>query len=52
MRASSKDVDENLSLCFENSTRAIDSSKHQPNRLRCGRARECHSLVGTCQTSG
>ena len=27
-------------LCFENSTRAIDSSKNQPNRLRCDRARE------------
>ena len=27
-------------LCFENSTRAIDSSKNQPNRLRFGRARE------------
>ena len=26
--------------CFENSTRAIDSSKNQPNRLRCDRARE------------
>ena len=39
-------------LCFENSTRAIDSSKHQPNRLRCGRARACQSLVGTSQTGG
>jgi hypothetical protein len=29
-----------LRLCFENSTRAIDSSKNQPNRLRCDRARE------------
>jgi hypothetical protein len=27
-------------LCFENSTRAIASSKNQPNRLRCDRARE------------
>ena len=27
-------------LCFENSTRAIDSSKNQPNRLRFDRARE------------
>jgi len=26
--------------CFENSTRAIDPSKNQPNRLRCDRARE------------
>jgi hypothetical protein len=39
-------------LCFKNSTRAIDSSKSQPNRLRCGRARECQSLVGTSQTGG
>jgi glutamate-1-semialdehyde 2,1-aminomutase len=29
-----------LRPCFENSTRAIDSSKSQPNRLRCGRDRE------------
>ena len=29
-----------LRLCFENSTRAIDSSKNQANRLRCDRARE------------
>jgi molybdopterin converting factor small subunit len=29
-----------LWLCFENSTRAIDSSKNQPNRLRFDRARE------------
>ena len=29
-----------LRLCFENSTRAIDPSKNQPNRLRCDRARE------------
>jgi hypothetical protein len=28
-----------LRLCFENS-RAIDSSKNQPNRLRFDRARE------------
>ena len=28
-----------LQLCFENSTRAIDPSKNQPNRLRCDRAR-------------
>ena len=27
-------------LCFENSTRAIDSSKNQPNRLRFDRARD------------
>ena len=38
--------------CFENSTRAIDSSKDQPNRLRCDRAREFCSLVRTTQTSG
>ena len=41
-----------LRLCFENSTRAIDSSKNQPNRLRCGRAREFQSSVGTSQTGG
>ena len=29
-----------LRLCFKNSTRAIDSSKHQPNRLRFDRDRE------------
>ena len=29
-----------LQLCFENSTRAIDPSKDQPNRLRFDRARE------------
>jgi hypothetical protein len=29
-----------LRLCFEKSTRAIDPSKNQPNRLRCDRARE------------
>ncbi len=29
-----------LRLCFENSTRAIDSSKNQSNRLRFDRARE------------
>ena len=29
-----------LSLCFENSTRAIDPSKNQPNRLRFDRARD------------
>ena len=28
-----------LRLCFKNSTRAIDSSKNQPNRLRFDRAR-------------
>ena len=37
---------------FENSTRAIDPSKNQPNRLRFDRAREFQSLVGTSQTSG
>ena len=31
---------QDLRLCFENSTRAIDSSKNQPNRLRCDRARD------------
>ena len=41
-----------LRLCFENSTRAIDSSKNQPNRLRFDRAREFQSLVRTTQTSG
>ena len=29
-----------LPPCFENSLRAIDSSKNQPNRLRFDRARE------------
>jgi len=38
-----------LLLCFENSTRAIDSSKNQPNRRRCDRAREFSSLVRTTQ---
>ena len=37
---------------FENSTRAIDPSKNQPNRLRFDRAREFSSLVRTTQTSG
>ena len=31
---------QDLRLCFENSTRAIDSSKNQPNRLRFDRDRE------------
>ena len=38
-----------LRLCFENSMRAIDSSKHQPNRLRFDRDREFRSLVGITQ---
>ena len=50
MCAQSNGLDQTLSLCFENSTRAIDSSKNQPNRRRFDRARE--SLVGTCQTGG
>ena len=41
-----------LRPCFENSMRAINSSKNQPNRLRIDRAREFQSLVGTSQTSG
>jgi len=41
-----------LRLGFENSTRAIDPSKNQPNRLRFDRAREFSSLVRTTQTSG
>ena len=41
-----------LRPCFENSTRAIDSSKTQPNRRRFDRAREFRSLVGTAQTTG
>jgi len=41
-----------LPPCFENSLRAIDSSKNQPNRLRCDRAREFQSLVGTSQLTG
>jgi hypothetical protein len=32
--------DQTLRPCFENSTRAIDSSKNQPNRLRIDRDRE------------
>ena len=40
-----------LRPCFENSTRAIDPSKNQPNRLRCDRAREFSSLARTTQTS-
>ena len=40
MCASSNDSDQTLSLCFENSTRAIDPSKNQPNRLRFDGARE------------
>ena len=35
--ASSNGLDRNLSPRFENSTRAIDSSKNQPNRRRCDR---------------
>ena len=38
--------------CFESSTRAIDPSQNQPNRLRIDRAREFQSLVGTSQTGG
>ena len=38
--------------CFENSERAIDSSKNQPNRLRCDRAREFSSLAPTSQLTG
>ena len=34
---------------FEHSTRAIDSSKHRPNRLRFDRARARQSLVGMSQ---
>jgi hypothetical protein len=41
-----------LSLCFENSTRAIDPSKNQPNRLRFDRAREFSSLAPTSQLTG
>jgi hypothetical protein len=39
-------------LCFENSMRAIDPSKNQPNRLRFDRAREFQSLVGTSRLTG
>ena len=38
--------------CFENSLRPIDSSKHQPNRRRCDRAREFSSLAPTSQLTG
>ena len=41
-----------LPSCFENSTRAIDSSKNQPNRLRFDRAREFSSLAPTSQLTG
>ena len=41
-----------LPPCFENSTRAIDPSKNQPNRLRFDRARAFQSLVGTSRTGG
>ena len=44
--------DHSLSPCFENSTRAIDPSKNQPNRRRCDRAREFQSVVGTSRTGG
>ena len=40
MRAYATVSTQALWLGFENSTRAIDSSKHQPNRLRCDRARD------------
>ena len=40
MCAQSNGLDQSLQLRFENSTRAIDSSKNQPNRLRIGRDRE------------
>ena len=40
MCAYSNVLTQTLQLCFENSTRAIDSSKNQPNRLRFDRARE------------
>ena len=52
MCALSNGSDQPLQPCFENSTRAIDSSKNQPNRLRFDRAREFSSLVRTTQTSG
>ena len=52
MCAQSNNLDQTLRLCFENSMRAIDPSKNQPNRLRIDRAREFQSLVGTSQTSG
>ena len=52
MCAYSKGSTRALRLCFENSTRAIDSSKNQPNRLRFDRAREFQSLVGASQTNG
>ena len=40
MCAYSNGMNQTLWLCFENSTRAIDSSKSRPNRLRFDRARE------------
>ena len=50
MCASSNGLTHVLRLCFEKSTRAIDPSKNQPNRLRCGR--ECQSLAGTARLTG
>jgi hypothetical protein len=41
-----------LPPCFENSLRAIDSSKNQPNRLRFDRAREFSRLAPTSQLTG
>jgi len=52
MCASSNGSRRTLWPCFENPMRAIDSSKHQPNRLRFDRARESQSLVGTSRTGG
>jgi hypothetical protein len=40
MGAYANDVDTTMSLSVENSTRATDSSKHRPHRLRFDRARE------------
>ena len=40
MFAKLNESDQMFRPCFENSTRAIGSSKHQPHRLRFGRARE------------
>ena len=50
--AESNGVDRTLRPCFEGLTRENDSSKNQPNRLRCDRAREFRSLAPTSRQTG
>ena len=52
LRPDSNGLHQTLRLCFESSTRAIDSSTNQPNRLRCDRAREFQSWSGRPSSSG